>query len=113
MKKYSEEEKKAGTRASGFKKFDTKKIDLTFAPAELIESVSKVMAFGAKKYGRDNWKKCENPNDYIAATLRHLYAILKGEEIDSETGFAHIDHAACCIAFLVWMQRKKEEKTNA
>jgi len=63
------------------------------------------MAFGAKKYGRDNWKKCTNPLDYIAAAKRHCNAILKGEVIDIDSGLPHVDHLACCAAFLVWMHR--------
>ncbi len=59
--------------------------------------IAKVLAIGAAKYGRDNWKKC--PKDkldlYWDALYRHLNAYQSGELVDAETGESHLSHAAC------------------
>lgn len=40
-------------------------------------------------------------SDVYSALLRHLTAFWDGENIDSESGLHHLDHAAACLAFLV------------
>jgi hypothetical protein len=32
--------------------------------------------------------------------LRHLFAIMRGEDNDPESGLPHIDHVGCCWMFL-------------
>lgn len=82
-------------------KHDSSKPDLTLVPPELIEQVAVVMGFGAKKYGRNNWKDGMEQSRYLAAAMRHINSLLKGEEFDSESGLSHIAHAATNLAFLL------------
>jgi len=54
---------------------------------EFLIAVSRVMAFGAKKYEVDNWQLVPNAKSrYIGAALRHLYAFMSGNKNDPETG---------------------------
>lgn len=70
-------------------------------PPELSESVAKVLAFGAHKYGERNWEKGMKWGRPFAACMRHLWAWWRGERADPETGMSHLWHAGCCIAFLI------------
>jgi hypothetical protein len=61
--------------------------------------VGLVMHYGAKKYGPDNWKGCEEPMRYMWAARRHLLAMSSGEANDPESGLPHVAHALCCCVF--------------
>ena len=89
-----------------FKKYDSKKVDLSLLPAKQIEDVVRVMQHGSKKYGRFNWKLCEEPDRYIAACLRHFFAFMEGEKCDKESGLTHLAHAACNIIFLMHLMEQ-------
>jgi hypothetical protein len=55
-----------------FKKFDAEKADMSLFPLRVVENVSKVLQFGANKYGRDNWKSDTSTDRKQSAALRHL-----------------------------------------
>lgn len=38
--------------------------------------------------------------------MRHMWAWWGGQDKDPETGFSHLAHAACCIAFLMAYERR-------
>lgn len=83
------------------RKDDSQKIDWTLLPFDALESVVRVLAFGARKYSRDNWRQVPGGRErYLAAALRHIVAILRGEKIDPESGEPHTAHLACCAIFL-------------
>lgn len=42
--------------------------------------------------------------------MRHLFAYLKGEDCDKESGLRHIDHIMCNSMFLSYMDRNKKEE---
>lgn len=89
------------TRDAGtFTKHDTDKPRMDLLPPAAIEAVARVLTHGAKKYGDDNWRKGER-HRYVAALLRHVFAAMRGERTDTETGESHWAHAACCALFLV------------
>jgi len=64
-----------------------------------IEWVIKVLEFGAEKYSPDNWKKPMDRNTVLDSQMRHQAALMKGEEIDSDSGLPHIYHLACNAMF--------------
>lgn len=72
-----------------------------------LEEEAKVMAFGAIKYDVHNWRKGMDFSRLIDATLRHVYAFADGEDKDAETGYSHLAHARCCLAFLLEYEGKK------
>lgn len=89
------------------KKFDSGKLDYTLLPWDGVEEVVKVLEFGAKKYDRDNWQFVENAETrYMAAAFRHLVAYQTQDEVDPETGLSHLAHAACCMLFLLALEKR-------
>lgn len=74
-----------------------------------LEGMASVLAFGKEKYGANNWKGGLSYSRLIAAALRHIFAILRGERIDEESGLHHVDHAACCIMFLSYMMKMRPD----
>ncbi len=84
-------------------KHDGEKPRWDLVPWAQLESVVRVLTFGARKYAPDNWKKIPDPKmRYIAAGLRHLVSRAKGEILDPESGEPHMAHLICCALFLMW-----------
>lgn len=83
-----------GTKHDG----DKPRMDLLDTAA--LQGLADVLTFGAKKYAPHNWRNGINYSRLIAASLRHLTAVNKGEDIDPESGLLHVDHLACCVMFL-------------
>lgn len=87
---------------SAGKKYDSDKIRWDLVPFGALESVAKIITFGAKKYGENNWKTLENFEDrYFAAFMRHIMSWRQGEEADPESGEPHLAHAMCNLLFLL------------
>lgn len=82
-------------------KFDNGKPPLGLIPRQALEAEAQVMAFGANKYGRDNWRGGMDWTRLSDAALRHITAFVDGEDVDPETGLPHLAHARCCLAFLL------------
>jgi hypothetical protein len=84
-------------------KKDDNKYDPSMLTPEMVEAVSLVRGFGAKKYARDNFKITGFKfTRSIAAVLRHCFAILKGEWLDPESGLPHAAHAICGLEHLIY-----------
>ena len=74
-----------------------------------LEQVSHVARYGSKKYARDNWRLCDDPERYYDAAQRHLWAWADGERTDPESGLPHLAHAAWCVLALLWFETRKEK----
>ena len=100
------------TSENGGIKFDNDKPDYSLVPPNALDDVVKVLTIGAQKYDRHNWKKLDNlDNRYFAAAQRHMWALLKDESHDPETGVHHAAHAVCCMMFLLenyYLQNEKD-----
>lgn len=94
---------------NGAMKFDTEKPRMELLDPEFLEEFAKVMTFGAQKYAAHNWRKGLSASRLIGAAMRHLTAILRGEDIDPESGYSHTAHVACCVQFLYWTLKHKPE----
>ena len=90
-------------------KFDSGKVDWTLVPFEALEDMVKVLEFGAKKYDRWNWTTGGGFKwtRVAASGMRHLFAWLRGEDTDPESGLSHIAHAQCNLLFLAYYIRNK------
>lgn len=89
------------------RKDDDGKRDWTLLPLDALEQVVKVLEHGARKYGRDNWKKLEDLEArYRKALWRHNVALTRGEKLDPETGLPHLAHIVCSCLFI--MQHEME-----
>jgi hypothetical protein len=97
-----------------FTKNDADKPDLTLLPYKALSQAALVAMFGAKKYGKDNWKQSNVDGNtmhrYIAAALRHLYQRSSGEQYDAETGLDHLAHAAISCLFALETSLMESEK---
>lgn len=84
-----------------FRKFDHNKPKLSLLPVKSKAEIAHVLDFGANKYGRDNWRKCEDKNRYIDAALRHIDSYLNGEVYDHESGRHTLAHAIASLMFIM------------
>lgn len=77
-----------------------------------LEEVAKVLAFGAKKYKPNNWRKVDNLDRYWAALGRHLVCFDKNlKSKDSETKLTHAAHAMTNVLFLLELKTPKSSVT--
>ncbi len=88
-------------------KADDGKVPLQLLCPFAEEGTAKVLAFGRDKYtkitGKDashNWKLGMDWTKVIGSIRRHLNAIMRGEDIDPDSGLPHVDHLGCEIMFL-------------
>lgn len=89
------------TPLTEFTKHDQSKPRADLLPPRALLAMADVLAYGASKYSDDNWRKgglAARPR-YIAAALRHILAFQGGEELDPESGRAHLAHALTSLAF--------------
>ena len=91
-------------------KADGGKLRFSLVPKQIIYAVAKIRKYGTDKYhDPDNWKRVE-PERYWEAALRHMMAAWNDyEAVDEESGFMHIEHAACNLAFLLEMIEERRE----
>jgi len=82
-------------------KYDQNKPRLSLLPPEALEEIAKVLDFGAQKYGTYNWRAGMEWTRVSSAGLRHIFAWIRGENLDPESGLHHLAHAGCCILFLL------------
>lgn len=88
-------------------KYDAGKPRYDLLPPELLDAVSSILGFGAKKYTDRNWELGMDWGRPFAACMRHLWAWWRGEEKDPESGYPHLWHAGCNIAFLIAFTERK------
>lgn len=90
------------------------KADTGKTPCELLSPIallgtSEVLAFGAKKYAPNNWRKGLAWGRITGAIMRHLFAFMRGEDLDPETSLPHVDHLGCEIMFLQELYRTRKD----
>ena len=68
-----------------------------------------VLEFGAQKYAPDNWKKGLNKKEILDSAMRHLTAVIDGEEIDPESGKSHIGHLMCNAMFYSYFSKQETQ----
>lgn len=102
-----------------FTKHDQEKanLEILFDTGDALIEVANVMNYGATKYDRKNWAKVDDKRRYISASMRHLLAYSKGEQLD-ESGYHHLAHSVCSLMFLLELEKNPQsleiqEKTNS
>jgi len=105
-----------------FTKHDNGKPEWDLLPESALEGVVRVLMYGAKKYGRSNWKRGASDPEAMRrvynAMRRHLNswkeAVIDGDDQasadDDETGLSHLWHAACNIVFLLFYERAQRSE---
>lgn len=86
---------------NGAMKNDEDKNPLGLLPFGALEQIGLVLKHGAEKYEDHNWRKGLKFSRLISALLRHIFAWVRGEENDAETGLNHLAHAGCELLFLL------------
>lgn len=88
-------------------KFDKDKNRLELIPPEAIWGLGEILTFGAKKYDDRNWEKGMKWSRIFGAAMRHMWQWWWTKKPDPETGYSHLKHALCCVAFLVAYEERK------
>ena len=93
-------------------RYNSGKTDFTLLPVDALEAESNVWMMGMEKYGRNNWEKLwgdETKNVVMQSAMRHMMAILSGEDIDNESGQPHAAHVRCNMAMLIRYYNETEK----
>ena len=93
---------------AGGVKFDSDKPRMDLLDAYAIEQLAQVLTFGASKYAAQNWRHGISKSRLLAAAFRHLFAYLRGEDKDRESGLSHVAHAMCCCMFLLGLEHRAD-----
>lgn len=80
------------------KHFSSDKSAVDQIPTDVLMEWGEVFKMGAKKYGRDNWKKGTDWHEFYGSALRHLFKFWQGEDVDPESGLSHLAHALWNVA---------------
>ena len=78
-------------------KKDKNKPPIHLLDRDFLEGTAQVMAFGAEKYRRFGWKDGVAHTRLLDAAMRHIIAIIDGEDIDPESGLPHRHHAGASL----------------
>ena len=97
---------------AAFAKTDDGKTLMGCLPPNALMATARVLTFGARKYGRDNWHRVDAWSRYYDALQRHLFAWWSGEDKDPDTGETHLAHAACCLLFLAELEALKRSNDD-
>lgn len=98
-----------GSEKSTGLKYDANKSRVDLLDTEWLEQVGGVLAFGAKKYAAHNWRGGISYSRLLGACMRHVFAIVRGEDTDPESGLQHSAHASCCLMFLAFMMKYRPD----
>lgn len=95
-------------------KYDEGKRDWSLLPIESVEEIIKVLEFGQKKYAAWNWANGEGfkYTRVFNSLVRHIFAWVRGEDNDPESGLSHLAHAGCNILFLLYYIKHKNKYNN-
>lgn len=77
----------------------------TYFDDDFASQIGQAFSYGAKKYGKDNWKKGMSWSRSFNSARRHLWAWWRGEAFDAESGIHHLALLVCSIMFLFVYER--------
>lgn len=94
-------------------KADFGKPRLSLVPLEILPAIARVREYGNAKYGNsESWRKVE-PERYIDAMLRHVFAFVNDPTgVDEESRLPHLWHVATNVAFLCEMYKTEFAKVG-
>lgn len=93
---------------------DEHKTNWCLMPFEALEEINKVLEFGANKYSANNWQQGSGfkYSRVLNSLLRHVFAFMRGEDKDPESGFSHMAHAGCNVLFILYYLKNKARYAN-
>ncbi len=80
-------------------RFNEGKLKWSNVEFKSLEPLVRVLMFGEQKYGKNNWRKGLDKDEILESAMRHLIAMLDGEETDLESGLPHVGHLLCNCMF--------------
>lgn len=89
-------------------RFNVGKLRWSLLEYSSLESLVRVLEFGAQKYDDENWKKGMKFTQVFNSLMRHLISWRKGEDVDSESGENHLSHVMANAMFLLYYQSSQE-----
>lgn len=75
------------------------KYEPTLIYTSLTCYVAKVRRFGINKHGNSEDWRTTQPVQHYDAAIRHINAVVDGEDIDAESGLPHLAHAIAGLMF--------------
>jgi hypothetical protein len=97
----SSEDKHVEIEEVEFIKDDSGKLRYDLLPSFALNEVVKVLTFGSVKYSPNNYIKCTSLMRYAAATLRHFWSWMRGDNTDKESKLHPLAHCVCCLLFML------------
>lgn len=75
---------------------------MSVVPSEVLDEIVAAFTEGANKYGVLNWRQTKDvhASTYFDATMRHLRAWWKREDIDAESNIHHLSKAIASLMVL-------------
>jgi hypothetical protein len=104
-----EDEKKDAQQAL---RYNQGKLQWSLVDFDSLEGLVRVLEYGAAKYAPDNWKLGMPVTQVSESLMRHLFAFLRGEDVDPESGCRHLSHVMCNVMFLEYIMREKPHYDN-
>lgn len=80
-------------------RYNEGKLQWSHVDFKSLEPMVRVLEYGGRLYGKDNWRKGHDKTEVLESAMRHLAAIFDGEENDPESGLPHIGHVMCNAMF--------------
>jgi len=93
-------------------RYNEGKVKWSLVHFKSLEPMVRVLEAGAKKYSPDNWKKGLDKKEILESMMRHLTALIDGENCDPGTGLPHMGHIQCNALFFNYFDNKENEKTS-
>ena len=93
-------------------RYNQGKLQWSLVDFDSLEGLVRVLEHGAAKYAPDNWKKGMPVTQVSESLMRHLFAFLRGEDVDPESGCRHLSHVMCNTMFLEYIMREKPHYDN-
>lgn len=90
-------------------RFNEGKLRWSLVHYKSLEPLVRVLEFGAKKYGDNNWQKGLDKKEILESAMRHLAALMDGEVYDKESGLHHIGHLMCNAMFYEYFDAKERD----
>lgn len=91
------------------RKNDQGKPKLSIIPTDALWGMARALTYGASKYSLHNFRNGIHYTRLADAAMRHLSVWMEGEELDSESGNSHLDHALASLAMLKFMSVHKSD----
>lgn len=88
------------TDATKAKTYDDGKPPLAYLPPEGMRAVARVQQYGHIKYGSFwNYRQGLEIGRNASCAMRHIMAVMDGEDLDPESGEHHFAHACARLMF--------------